>query len=166
MKRRSIGALALAAALLVSAVAASAGSSKTTSHTATKVVIWLQNDAESGWKEMVTATNDAFKAKHSGVEVDVQYQSWGDHLTKFDAALAGGTAPDVIELGNSETTRYMANKLLQDLTAQTKSFPNSKTWLKGLEGLVHVQRAPLLRPVLRRGARRHLPEGPVQSGRY
>jgi N,N'-diacetylchitobiose transport system substrate-binding protein len=133
MKRRSIGALALAAALLISAVAASVGSSSPDRQTATKVVIWLQNDAESGWKEMVTSTNDAFKAKHAGVEVDVQYQGWGDHLTKFDAALAGGTAPDVIEFGNSETTRYMAAKLLQDLTAQAKSFPNSKTWLGALK---------------------------------
>ena len=48
MKRRSIGALALAAALLVSAVAASAGSSKPDRQSATKIVIWLQNDAENG----------------------------------------------------------------------------------------------------------------------
>jgi N,N'-diacetylchitobiose transport system substrate-binding protein len=133
MKRRSIGALALAAALLISAVAASAGSSKPSRQTATKIVVWLQNDADNGWKQMVTSTNDAFKAKHSDVDVDVQYQSWGDHLTKFDAALAGGTAPDVIELGNTETTRYMASKLLQDLTTQAKSFPNHKTWLKALK---------------------------------
>jgi N,N'-diacetylchitobiose transport system substrate-binding protein len=132
MKKRLLGALALAAALLVSAVAASAGSSSPDRQTATKVVIWLQNDADNGWKQMVTSTNDAFKAKHRDVDVDVQYQSWGDHLTKFDAALAGGTAPDVIELGNTETTRYMAGRLLQDLTAQRKSFPNSKTWLKAL----------------------------------
>ena len=132
MKKRLLGALALAAALLVSAVAASAGSSSPDHQTATKVVIWLQNDAEYGWKQMVTSTNDAFKAKHPDTDVDVQYQSWGDHLTKFDAALAGGTAPDVIELGNTETTRYMASRLLQDLTTQKKSFPNSKTWLKAL----------------------------------
>ena len=133
MKRRSIGALALAAALVICAVAVSAGSSSPDRQAATKITVWLQNDAENGWKEMVTSTNDAFKAKHAGVEVDVQYQGWGDHLTKFDAALAGGTAPDVIELGNTETTRYMAAKLLQDLTAQAKSFPNSKTWLKALK---------------------------------
>jgi N,N'-diacetylchitobiose transport system substrate-binding protein len=133
MKRRSIGALALAAALLISAVAVSAGSSSPDRQTATKLVIWLQNDAENGWKDMVSSTNDAFRAKHGGVEVDVQYQGWGDHLTKFDAALAGGTAPDVIELGNTETTRYMAARLLQDLTTQTSSFPNSKTWLKALK---------------------------------
>lgn len=133
MKRRSMGALALAAALLISAVAASAGTSSPDRQSATKIVIWLQNDAESGWKDVVTSTNDAFKSRHGDVEVDVQYQTWGDHLTKFDAALAGGTAPDVIELGNTETTRYMAAKLLQDLTTQTKSFPNSGTWLKALK---------------------------------
>jgi N,N'-diacetylchitobiose transport system substrate-binding protein len=133
MKRRSIGALALAAALLVSAVAASAGSSKPDRQSATKIVVWLQNDAESGWKQVVTSTNDAFRAKHGDVEVDVQYQTWGDHLTKLDAALAGGTAPDVVEFGNTETTRYMASKLLQDLTTQTKSFPNSSTWLRALK---------------------------------
>jgi N,N'-diacetylchitobiose transport system substrate-binding protein len=133
MNRRSLGALALAAALLVSAVAAATSSSSPKRQNATKVVIWLQNDAENGWEEMVTATNDAFKARHAGVEVDVQYQGWGDHLTKFDAALAGGTAPDVIEFGNTETTRYMAARLLQDLTTQTKSFPNSKTWLVALK---------------------------------
>ena len=132
MTRRMIGALALAAAVLVSAVAASAGSSSPNRQAATKVVIWLQNDAKNGWEQMVTSTNDAFKAKHAGVEVDVQYQGWGDHLTKFDAALAGGTAPDVVEFGNSETSTYMAAKLLQDLTKQKASFPNSKTWLKGL----------------------------------
>jgi N,N'-diacetylchitobiose transport system substrate-binding protein len=134
MKRRTIGgALALAAALLVSAVAASTSVSSPKRQNATKVVIWLQNDAKSGWEQMVTSTNDAFKAKHPGVEVDVQYQGWGDHLTKFDAALAGGTAPDVIEFGNSETSRYMAAKLLQDVTTQAKSFPNYKTWLGGLK---------------------------------
>ena len=132
MTRRMIGVLALAAAVLVSAVAASAGSSSPNRQAATKVVIWLQNDAKNGWEQMVTSTNDAFKAKHAGVEVDVQYQGWGDHLTKFDAALAGGTAPDVVEFGNSETSTYMAAKLLQDLTKQKASFPNSKTWLKGL----------------------------------
>jgi N,N'-diacetylchitobiose transport system substrate-binding protein len=132
MKRRSIGALALAAALLISAVAASAGSSTPDRQAATKLVIWLQNDAESGWKDVVTSTNNAFRSRHGDVEVDVQYQTWGDHLTKFDAALAGGTAPDVVEFGNTETTRYMAGRLLQDLTGLKRTFPNSSSWLKAL----------------------------------
>jgi N,N'-diacetylchitobiose transport system substrate-binding protein len=132
MKRRSIGALALAAALLVFAAAASTGTSGPDRTSATTITVWLQNDAESGWKEVVTAANNAFKARHSDVDVDVQYQTWGDHLTKLDAALAGGTAPDVVEFGNTETTRYMASRLLQDITSQKRSFPNSATWLKAL----------------------------------
>jgi N,N'-diacetylchitobiose transport system substrate-binding protein len=132
MNRRSIGALALVAALLVSAVAASTGTSGSDRTAATTITVWLQNDAESGWKEVVTAANNAFKARHSDVEVDVQYQTWGDHLTKLDAALAGGNAPDVVEFGNTETTRYMASRLLQDITSLKRSFPNSATWLKAL----------------------------------
>src|SRR5215204_5707239 len=132
MRRRYIGALALVAALTVSAITAAAGSTSPDRQNATKIVIWLQNDAESNWASVVAATNQAFKARHSDVEVDVQYQTWGDHLTKFDAALAGGTAPVVIELGNTETTRYMAARLLQDLTTARGSFPNSRTWLGAL----------------------------------
>ena len=49
-----------------------------------------------------------FKAQHPGVDVKIQYQTWSDHLTKFDAALAAGNAPDVIEMGNTEMTKYMA----------------------------------------------------------
>jgi N,N'-diacetylchitobiose transport system substrate-binding protein len=127
-----MGALALAAALLVFAAAASTGTSGPDRTSATTITVWLQNDAESGWKEVVTAANNAFKARHSDVEVDVQYQTWGDHLTKLDAALAGGTAPDVVEFGNTETTRYMASRLLQDITSQKRSFPNSATWLRAL----------------------------------
>ena len=41
-------------------------------------------------------------------DVNVQYQNWGTHLGKFDATLAGGNTPDVIEMGNTEMTKYMA----------------------------------------------------------
>ena len=133
MRRRYIGALVLVAALTISAMTAAAGSTSSDRQTATKVVIWLQNDAESNWASVVAATNNAFRARHRDVEVDVQYQTWGDHLTKFDAALAGGSAPDVIELGNTETTRYMAARLLQDITTSKGSFPNSRTWLRALQ---------------------------------
>jgi N,N'-diacetylchitobiose transport system substrate-binding protein len=123
----------LAAALLVAmlAVAASTASGGTSRSHATKIVVWLQNDAQSGWPEAVALANRNFKAQHPDVDVDVQYQTWGTHLTKFDAALAGGDAPDVIELGNSEMTKYMAAGAFKQLTQS--AFPNNKTWLGGLK---------------------------------
>jgi N,N'-diacetylchitobiose transport system substrate-binding protein len=123
----------LAAALLVAmlAVAASTASGGTSRSHATKIVVWLQNDAQSGWPEAVALANRNFKAQHPDADVDVQYQTWGTHLTKFDAALAGGDAPDVIELGNSEMTKYMAAGAFKQLTQS--AFPNNKTWLSGLK---------------------------------
>jgi N,N'-diacetylchitobiose transport system substrate-binding protein len=123
----------LAAGLLVAmlAVAASTASGGTSRSHATKIVVWLQNDAQSGWPEAVALANKNFKAQHPDVDVDVQYQTWGTHLTKFDAALAGGDAPDVIELGNSEMTKYMAAGAFKTLTQS--AFPNNKTWLGGLK---------------------------------
>src|SRR3954453_96256 len=124
----------LAAALLVAmlAVAASTASGGTSRKHATKLVIWLQNDAQNGWPEAVALANRNFKAQHPDVDVDVQYQTWGNHLQKFDAGLAGGDAPDVIELGNTEMTKYMAAGAFKTLSQS--AFPNNKTWLQSLKG--------------------------------
>ena len=73
-------------------------------------------DAQANWPEAVAAANAAFKQQHPGVDVNVQYQSWGDHKTKFEATLAGSTAPDVIEFGNTDVPKYMAAGALAPLT--------------------------------------------------
>jgi len=126
--------LAAAITAVVLAIAASTAAGSTSSRdsraAANKITVWLQNDAESGWPEIVAAATKDFQTKHPGVEVDVQYQTWGTHLTKLDAALAGGDAPDVIEMGNTETTKYMAAGAFRQLTRG--NYPNSKTWLQGL----------------------------------
>jgi len=129
MKVRFFFAAVLAATL---AVAASTASARTDRAAASKITVWLQVDAQSGWPNLVAAANQQFQAKHPGATVDVQYQTWGDHLSKFDATLAGGNTPDVIEMGNTEMTKYMAAGAFANLTSQKGSFANSKNWLKGL----------------------------------
>ncbi|HEX6701039.1 MAG TPA: extracellular solute-binding protein [Gaiellaceae bacterium] len=131
MRLRLIAAAIFAVVLAVAASSAAAStSSRDTRAAADKITVWLQNDAESGWPEIVAAATKEFQAKHPGVDVDVQYQTWGTHLTKFDAALAGGDAPDVIEMGNTEMTKYMAAGAFRQLTRT--NYPNAKTWLQGL----------------------------------
>jgi N,N'-diacetylchitobiose transport system substrate-binding protein len=129
MKVRLFFAAVLATTL---AVAASTASARTDRAAASKITVWLQVDAQSGWPNLVAAANQQFQAKHPGATVDVQYQTWGDHLSKFDATLAGGNTPDVIEMGNTEMTKYMAAGAFANLTSQKGTFPNSKNWLKGL----------------------------------
>src|SRR5262245_6744092 len=130
MKRRSIVALCLVAVAAAVAVAGSSGAS--TKASADSITVWLQVDAQSGWPTVVANATKAFQKQHPGVKVNVQYQEWTTHLQKFDATLAGGNTPDVIELGNTEMTKYMAAGAFADLTADKSKFPNSSTWLSGL----------------------------------
>jgi len=128
MKVRLLVVAIFAAALAVAATTASGGTKRAQ---ADKIVVWLQDDAKNGWPDAVAAATKSFQAKHPGVDVDVQYQQWTTHLTKLDAAIAGNNAPDVVEMGNTETTKYMAAGAFAPL--QAKSFPNSKNWLSGLK---------------------------------
>jgi N,N'-diacetylchitobiose transport system substrate-binding protein len=134
MRLRLVAAAALAASLALTAAASGrvtpGGASAPSA--ATTITVWLMVDAQTNWESVVNAATAAFKAQHPDVEVKVEYQTWADHLTKFDASLAGNTAPDVIELGNTETTKYMAAGAFTDLTSQRGSIPNSRTWLQGL----------------------------------
>ncbi len=130
MKRRSILALCLVTAL--AAVVTTVTSGATQRQSANSITVWLQTDAQSGWPGVVAAANQQFQADHPGTTVNIQYQSWGDHLQKFDATLAGGGGPDVIEMGNTEMTKYMAAGAFADLSSSKSSFANSGSWLKGL----------------------------------
>ena len=129
MKRRSIVALCLVA-VLAAAVTTATTLGATKKATANSITVWLQVDAQSGWPGVVAAANQQFQSDHPGTTVNVQYQSWTDHLQKFDATLAGGGGPDVIEMGNTEMTKYMAAGAFAPLTKS--SFENSTSWLKGL----------------------------------
>jgi N,N'-diacetylchitobiose transport system substrate-binding protein len=128
MKRRSIVALCLVAVLAAAVTAVTSGA--TQKATASSITVWLQVDAQSGWPDVVAAANQKFQSDHPGTTVNVQYQNWGDHLQKFDATLAGGGGPDVIEMGNTEMTKYMAAGAFSALDRST--FDNSASWLKGL----------------------------------
>jgi N,N'-diacetylchitobiose transport system substrate-binding protein len=127
MRHRMLLGAALVVVLGIAAATAGASGQR---YQANKLTVWLQTDAQSGWADVVAAANAQFQKDHPGWTVDVQYQSWGDHLQKFDATLAGGNSPDVIEMGNTEMTKYMAAGAFADISSF--SFDNKSTWLSGL----------------------------------
>ncbi len=124
--------LRLLAAAFFAVALAVAASTATGATKANSITVWLQVDAKTGWPDVVAAANQQFQKDHPGWSVNVQYQNWGDHLQKFDATLAGGNGPDVIEMGNTEMTKYMAAGAFADLTSLKSTFDNSASWLKGL----------------------------------
>ena len=128
MRYRVLAVVAAAVALSV-VVATTAQSSKAAGHTLT---VWLQVDAQNGWPGIVAAANNTFENSHPGWNVSVQYQQWNDHLQKFDATIAGNDTPDVIEMGNTDMTAYMAAGEFTNLGPYKGSFDNSSKWLAGL----------------------------------
>jgi N,N'-diacetylchitobiose transport system substrate-binding protein len=120
-------------AVTLALAAASATGARTTAPAKQQkesITIWLMSDAQSFWPEAVAAANQAFKTKNPNVDVSVQYQGWGDYKTKFEATLASGSGPDVLEFGNTDIPKYNAAGALAPLNKG--DFPNSSTWLSGL----------------------------------
>jgi N,N'-diacetylchitobiose transport system substrate-binding protein len=131
--KRLLAAVAFAALLAIGAASAAArpaAHAPAKAAAPAKLTVWLMGDAQTGWPEAVAAANQSFRQQHPGIEVDVQYQSWGDYKTKFEATLAGGGGPDVIEFGNTDVPKYSAGGALAPLNRA--DFPNSRTWLSGL----------------------------------
>jgi N,N'-diacetylchitobiose transport system substrate-binding protein len=136
VKRRIAVAAALAATMLAAAACSTSNDNSGTPNangsangSGKTLKVWLMVDAQSGWKKIVDDTNAAFKTQ-TGAEVQVDYQQWGDHLTKLDATLAGSDVPDVVELGNTEIPKYVFNSAFAKL--DKTQFDNSSSWLTGL----------------------------------
>jgi N,N'-diacetylchitobiose transport system substrate-binding protein len=91
-----------------------------------------QVDAQAAnWEPIVKAAN-AVQREHPGVAVNVQCSDLGEPPPEVRRDAGRGNAPDVIEMGNTEMTKYMAAGAFQDITSDRGSFANSGTWLEGL----------------------------------
>jgi len=139
VKRRIAVAAALAATLLGAAACGTSSDSDDVSTSASGAVngagktvkIWLMVDAQSSWKNVVDDATKRFTAA-TGAQVNIEYQQWANHLTKLDATLAGNDVPDVVELGNTEFSKYVFNGGFASLNKG--DFENSDSWLTGLSG--------------------------------
>ena len=94
------------------------------------LTIWLMEG--SAPPQVIDAVNADFKAAHPNDTVKVQLQQWSNVTTKLDAAFAGSSPPDIMELGNTLVSKYGAAGALQDLSASKSQFENSGTWLQSL----------------------------------
>ncbi|HWM74062.1 MAG TPA: sugar ABC transporter substrate-binding protein [Nocardioides sp.] len=79
------------------------------------LTLWIMEgtnpEAEPFFDELATA----FK-EETGAELDVQYVPWADAHDKFVKSIAGGTTPDVAEVGTTWTPEFADAGALVDLT--------------------------------------------------
>ena len=132
MRYRAMAALAAALTLGFGVASASTAFASST-HTLT---VWLQVDPQqnSAWMADIASTDSQFESQNPGWTVSHQYLPWGTHLQTLDTALAAGGSnlPDVVEMGNTEMTKYMAEGAFANLSGDKSQFANSSHWLGGL----------------------------------
>jgi N,N'-diacetylchitobiose transport system substrate-binding protein len=133
-RHRITAALALAVALVLG-VAACGGSSdkgdQSNAQTGPRTLtIWLMDG--SAPPAVVDGVNAEWKKAHANDTVKVELQQWNNITTKLDAAFAGSSPPDVVELGNTLVSKYAAAGALQDLSGSRDQFENNQAWLQSL----------------------------------
>ena len=137
MKRKIAAAAALATVLTAAACSSTSTTSTgsqpllSTNGKGKTVTIWLMTDAQKGWPAVVNAANAEF-TKDTGAKVNIEWQTWTNFGTKLDTALLSGNAPDAVELGNTQTAKYIASNAFVDLSSVKSQFSNSSTWLQSL----------------------------------
>jgi N,N'-diacetylchitobiose transport system substrate-binding protein len=133
-RRRALATLAFALALALGAAACGGSSGdgdKSSAQSGPRTLtIWLMTG--SAPPAVVDAVNAEWKKAHPNDTVKVELQQWNNITTKLDAAFAGSSPPDVVELGNTLVAKYAAAGALQDLTGSRDQFENQQAWLRSL----------------------------------
>lgn len=137
MKRKIAAAAALATVLSVAACSSSSSSGSSSQGTLSTdgkgktITVWIMQDAQKGWPNVVDAAVKQFQDE-TGAKVNIEWQNWPNYSTKLDTALLSGNAPDALELGNTQTAKYIAAGSFVDLTPVKGKFDNSSSWLDSL----------------------------------
>jgi N,N'-diacetylchitobiose transport system substrate-binding protein len=95
------------------------------------LTLWIMQGtnkkAESYFDDVTTAFKD-----ETGADLDVKYVEWAVAHDKFTNAMAGGTTPDVAEVGTTWTPEFADAGALLDLTDQVDTAGLDKDLVPGL----------------------------------
>lgn len=79
-----------------------------------QLTVWIMEGTNADSKPFFAELGKDFK-EQTGATLDVQYQEWESVQTKLNNAIAGGTTPDVAELGTTYTPSFAEAGALVDL---------------------------------------------------
>ncbi|MFH9955668.1 extracellular solute-binding protein [Streptomyces roseolus] len=118
-----LAALVLAACAPQTSAPAAGGDEKTGT-----LRVWLFQEVANQPKEkVVDAAVAAFEKKHPGADVEVEYIPVETRAQRVKAAFNDpGSAPDVIEYGNTDTAGYVKDGGLADITAEFTAWDQAK----------------------------------------
>ncbi|MGI8416253.1 MAG: sugar ABC transporter substrate-binding protein [Nakamurella sp.] len=97
--------------------------------TGKKLTVWIMQGTNPDATPFFAEVAKDFKAQ-TGADLDVQFQPWASAHDKFTTAIAGGTTPDVAEVGTTWTPEFAQAGALEDLSSMAK--PMMSNLVQGL----------------------------------
>jgi N,N'-diacetylchitobiose transport system substrate-binding protein len=126
--RRSAVALTAAAALALAGCSGDAGSSGGGDRTLT---VWIMEGTNPDAQPFFSELSAAFQQR-TGAMLDVQFVQWSAAHDRFVTAIAGGTTPDVAEVGTTWVGEFADAGALVDLTPRVQQAGLSEGLVDGL----------------------------------
>ncbi|NGO74302.1 extracellular solute-binding protein [Streptomyces sp. YC504] len=96
------------------------------------VTVWLMQNSTS--KGFLKKFEQEYEAEHGDVELDIQIQEWTGIGDKVNNALESdeASAPDVIEVGNTQVAQYVDQGGVLDLSLESARDLGMEDWVQGL----------------------------------
>jgi N,N'-diacetylchitobiose transport system substrate-binding protein len=95
------------------------------------LTLWIMEGTNSDARPFFDEVSAAFQ-QQTGASLDVQFVPWGGAKDKFTTAIAGGTTPDVAEVGTTWTPEFATTGALVDLTPRVQEAGLSDGLVDGL----------------------------------
>lgn len=130
-RRQLLAASAVGTASL--SLAACGGSSEggSTDGEGKTITLWLMEGTNASADEYIEALSTAF-TEATGATLDVQVQPWDGAHDKFVTAMAGGTGPDVAEVGTTWVPEFADAGGIDDLSADIEEAGLAEGLIEGL----------------------------------
>lgn len=116
MSKRRVGIAMAATAALVLPI----GGQALASSEGETLTVWIMEGTNPDPEPFFEAVAEAFTAE-TGATLDVQFVQWADAKDQFTTGIAGGTLPDVAEVGTTWTPEFAAAGALVDVTERVES---------------------------------------------
>lgn len=111
----ALGAAGLAGCRRDSSSAGGGNGGSTTGDGAALAVTWWGNDLRN---ELTTTALTAYEEAHPGVSLEPQPGEWASYWDRLATQVAGGGAPDIIQMDEAYISEYATRGALLDLTDQ------------------------------------------------
>ncbi|MCK9873392.1 extracellular solute-binding protein [Nocardiopsis dassonvillei] len=89
---------------------------------ADSLTVWVMGTSQEPLVEYFENAEARFQESNPDVAVEVEFIPWPDAQEAITNALAGGDAPDVLEVGNDQVAGWAAQGALMDITEQVSGW--------------------------------------------